>query len=962
MGTKIKDFEKPYSLTVVLWIVFFCYSTFAALFFQKLLLPMFPSFHGGSGLINADSLVFHTFAVSFAESVKLHGWSAWAIYSQGGVTGNAALLGVLYAIFGSNDPALVIPVNAAVHATSGVIIYAIGHLLFPGRIGVFSGCIAGILFVFFPSSLNWYAQVHKDGYTILGMLIIMYAWLTGIESTSRFKSAAMIICGTFLGILFELFVRPYNIKLLIASSICIFIFILIYQLTSKEMIQKKHLSICFFLVIMILSVTLLFIPKTGPEDRDLSLYDEEAGGAWSWKKSKLIPDKLEHQIEIIAKIRVHNIISSKNLNAKSLIDEYRMPDSVQSVITYAPRALGIALFAPFPKDWFGNFSILRLVGALETSIWYLIFPGLFILLYIKRPSLPIYVIIIQSFVFLIINGFTLPNVGTLYRIRYGYIFLLIILGIAGWLTLFNKKHWFPLQFGKELECSVIPHNTSICKDSIVKQSRVNITKAGIMVVACILLSNLLFFARDVLLARWFGLSSKLDIFFIAMIVPTFLVTTLSMPLGTTVISPFLSAKNSSFDKAMKYISNISTMIFFSMVILCILLYLSLFTNTLMPIISQGFSAEKAEQIKHMSALLMPIFLFSGFIILGNSTLNALGKYLMPSLAQSSVPIMAIFILLLWEKSIGIYALALGMIIGELTNLWIIYFLIKREGLSLVPVLRKGVLDNLKKSSKQLKELWSQYNPLVLSAMFISLAVLINNIMAATLESGSIAALNLGNKFVFFFTGVIGTGISTVMLPYFSSYFAGNRLIDMRRELSFFLFLSTVLTIAIGIFLFITIESIIRIAFQGGLFTNNDVRTVARIVEYGIIQLPFFAVNILFSRYATANQKNKLVMITSLCGLVANIGLNFLLIKHIGVAGIALASTLSILISALLFIVMGRRFNDIMWVDIVMITLTWMLFLTLILCFHYHSFTGIIISASTLLLIMLQHFRLFLAKS
>ena len=39
--------DESYSIKFILWIIFYCYATFAALIFQKLLLPMFPGFHGG---------------------------------------------------------------------------------------------------------------------------------------------------------------------------------------------------------------------------------------------------------------------------------------------------------------------------------------------------------------------------------------------------------------------------------------------------------------------------------------------------------------------------------------------------------------------------------------------------------------------------------------------------------------------------------------------------------------------------------------------------------------------------------------------------------------------------------------------------------------------------------------------------------------------------------------------------
>ena len=105
------------------------------------------------------------------------------------------LLAALYVIFG-NDPMVIIPVNAAVHATSGLFIFLMARLLWPGKVGTYSGIITASLFIVFPSALNWYAQIHKDGFAILGMLIIFYSWLKGIEDSSKVKSGLWIFLMT----------------------------------------------------------------------------------------------------------------------------------------------------------------------------------------------------------------------------------------------------------------------------------------------------------------------------------------------------------------------------------------------------------------------------------------------------------------------------------------------------------------------------------------------------------------------------------------------------------------------------------------------------------------------------------------------------------------------------------------------------------------------------------------------
>ena len=92
----MKKINHSYSITFILWIVFYCYSTFAALVFQKLVLPLSPGFHGGFGLIGGgDSMLFHEVARKMAMAINTYGWSQWKLFPIEGATGNVSLLAVL---------------------------------------------------------------------------------------------------------------------------------------------------------------------------------------------------------------------------------------------------------------------------------------------------------------------------------------------------------------------------------------------------------------------------------------------------------------------------------------------------------------------------------------------------------------------------------------------------------------------------------------------------------------------------------------------------------------------------------------------------------------------------------------------------------------------------------------------------------------------------------------------------
>jgi len=911
-------------------------------------------------LIGADSVFFHNVAVKLADAIRTHGWSQWALRPAEGATGNVSILAALYAIFG-NDPSLIIPLNAAVHASSGLLVFLIARLLWPGRVGVYSGLITATLFIMFPSALNWYAQVHKDGFAILGMLIIFYSWLKGAQHSALSRRLLWIVLGTFAGVVLVAFVRPYNIKLLMMSGGVLCLVVWVHLVLGKRIIKALSLTGLFCIFIVVFLIINSYMPKIDPiekKDELIGLFKGQ-GIEWNWKRSKAIPLTVDQLFENTTLIRVTNIYHVRLVKAQSAIDEDARPDNIWSAIAYLPRAALIALFAPFPDKWFESISVIRLVSVAETAIWYLLVPGVFLAFWYRR-SLQLFLMALNALVFLTILGFANPIVGTLYRFRYVYLFVLMLIGVMGWMELVRRRYgekFKNFKFRRNDEDFRTERGDPLSEADPLN-SRSTIITAGFAVIVFTLLSNVLLVARDVVLARWFGLSNELDAFFVAMIVPMFLVTVLSIPVGTVMIPPLMSSfRDESGKRTQQLITLCSTTIFCTMFFLSLLLYV--FGRYYLPGIGWGFSGEKIVLSQRILVIVLPILFFSGFVILGNCILNARQKFALPALAQAVVPVIAILALFAAAKQIGIYAMAAGMLLGQLVNLFIVDHYVKKEGYTIFPRIRPSAIKELyRRSSKELKNLLSQYAPLVFAALFVSLALPVNNAIAASLAPGSVSAFNLGMKFIIFFTGLIGTGISTVMLPHFSSYFARNRVVDAKKELSFFLFLATVIPIPITVVIYLLTGPMVNLIFGGGLFTVKDIGTVARIMEYGIIQLPFFCTNMLLVKFANAKKKNALITITSLSGLIVNILLNLVFIGKMGVAGIALASSLSVVFSTALFIVVGHRYSDISWVDATFTALTWLLYLTVLLYHHYNNVPGIIVTALFLVSTIVYHLMRF----
>lgn len=942
----------------VLWVVFFCYAICTALLFQKVVLPLIPSLHAGHGLMTNDAAYFDSVASAVAEQIRLHGWSSWQIYPANGARGNVAVLGALYALFG-HDPTLIIPVNAAIHALGGLLIFLLARALSDKpSVGIYAGVIAASLFVMFPSALTWYGQNHKDGYAIAGSLLILLTWVRAVMETHTIRSWLALSLIHFLGVVLIGMVRPYNLIVLFAATIGAIGFISCIFLWQRQFKRVATLVIFF----MICTITLAMGIKAASVMSVGSKYESITAGIgqlgftyenwkgsddWEWREGSFLHGSVEKCIEIAARTRAGLIHYGLSVNAKSMIDEGIQPRSVAEVIFYLPRALQIALLAPFPSSWLANTSMPRLVATGEMFIYYLSLPGLLLLLYYNRKPGVLLVLYFACF-FLLAYGFTQANLGTLYRYRYGYLIAVLMLGVLGWsmwlektgrwhrlVCLLKKDKQDAFRYPERIETGQQP-------------GRKKAVGTGCWVIGLTFLSYLGFFLRDMMMAKTFGLGASLDYFFIALLIPMFIVNVLCMPLGAAFVPIYLDVgERVSWPAAKIMVPDLSLWITGCLLIFCLFLYL--LGPYLIPLFYFKTTSPDIGKLTGLLDIALPILLFSGIVILGNSVLNAHGRAVLTSTAQMIVPIMAIFALLMFGKLYGVKVVMLGMVVGQFLNFLILQFFLKQDNVSLLPNLKSPNLTGF-------HPLMLQYAPLVVSALFVSLVSPVATLLAISLPEGSVSALNLGTKVVLFITGLLNAAISTVMLPYFSSLVAKNYMMTVRRELSFFLLVATFISVPTSVVLYVLSDPVIGLFFSGGTIDAASTDMVARVMRYALVQLPFFICNALLIRFATATRHVMSIMVVAIVGLLVNITVSMLLMNHMGAPGIALGGSVSVLVSTVLLVIVLVGYFHIRWFDAVIMLLNWLLFITLLVSVHFRSTPSIYVIVSSYLILTIGCFN------
>jgi len=922
---------------IFLWAVFFSYATCMALLFQNFVIPnLFPD--GSGKLLPNDAIYFDIQAWALAEEIKSNGWGQWRLFVTNEATGNTGILAALYTVFG-HDVSVIVPINAALHALGGTLIFIIANSLASNKaIGLYAGVFSGTLFVIFPSALSWYGQVHKDSYAIVGTFVILLIWIQLIKAPLDYKKWALCLIGTCVSIMLIGMVRPYGLTLLFAVSIGAGLMTIInITLRYNRLVALKQAILVLLVLLLILMSINISRDYSVKVERKLDpsaaeLIDASTLRTWRWENSEWLPQKLEQYIAGAASTRFSIIKHDHKFKAGSTVDEDIAPQNVTEVIAHLPRAIQVAIFAPFPSMWFESRSIIKLLTTGEMLMYYIcIFGGIFLVKYNRKPE----VLITAYFAvaFLTILGFTMANLGTLYRVRYAYFFIMLMLGVLGWITFLVEKRILgkiTRLFLSKPEVNLNQLRLADDENVPTFSGRKQIITSAAYVMVLTLIGFIGFFYRDILMAHIFGLGMDLDSFFVAIVIPMTVVTILCIPLGaafTTTFVNFVATREKVVVEEL--ISSVSAATIIMLFIICISILL-LMPSILPHLIGDGHSIEYRAQIERHVMLSLSILFFSGPVILGNAVLNGLGKAVMTTTAQIIVPIIAILTVLLYGRVLGVQAVILGMVLGQILNLIALEIQMKRHGYSLKPNFSKWL-------TIPSNDIRTQYLPLVASAFFVSVSLLVSTLLAISLPSGAVSAFNLGNKMVLLVTGILGAAISTVILPYFSMLIAQHSWLKAKQELSSLLLLLTFLLIPFTVGVFVFSEQIIAIVFEG--IADSEIVKITSVMRYAVIQIPFFACNILLLKFATATRQVNKVLFTAAIGLLINIGLSLFLMEKMGVQGIVLGASISIAVSTVILVVMLMVNKHIAALSMLVLMLSWFLFVTLLANIYFESVAG-----------------------
>ncbi|HEY1108967.1 MAG TPA: lipid II flippase MurJ, partial [Opitutaceae bacterium] len=191
--------------------------------------------------------------------------------------------------------------------------------------------------------------------------------------------------------------------------------------------------------------------------------------------------------------------------------------------------------------------------------------------------------------------------------------------------------------------------------------------------------------------------------------------------------------------------------------------------------------------------------------------------------------------------------------------------------------------------------------LMVPTLFGSAIYLVNmsvsRVIGLSLNDSAVVLLNLATRLMELPIGVFAIAVSTVIFPLISKYAGEGKWDALAATYHKGLRLILVINVPAAAGLVALALPIVRLLFVRGEFTEGDAVMMQPVLIVSGLGLPFFAyVNIMLRAYY-AQRDTKTPVVAAFISFVVNIALSFALMRPFGTMGLALASTLAVVMQA-----------------------------------------------------------------
>lgn len=358
----------------------------------------------------------------------------------------------------------------------------------------------------------------------------------------------------------------------------------------------------------------------------------------------------------------------------------------------------------------------------------------------------------------------------------------------------------------------------------------NLLRTLVTVSGMTLLSRILGFVRDFVIARSFGAGPLTDAFFVAFRLPNLLRRLFAEGAFSQAFVPILAEYRTrqGDTETKRLVDHVASVLFLSLIVVTALGMLA--SPLLITLFAPGFTADadKFQLTVQLTRITFPYILFMSLVALAAGILNTWNRFSLPAftpvLLNLSFIGMALFAAPWFDPPI----LVLG---------WAVFLGGALQLAIQIPALAKiGMLPRFAPAWRDpgVQRILTLMGPAVLGVSVSQISLLINTIFASFLPSGSVSWLYYADRLMEFPAGLLGAALGTILLPSLARTHASGNAPEFSALLDWGLRLTLMLTLPASLALAVLAVPLLATLFQHGAFTAADVlQTRQALVAYSI---------------------------------------------------------------------------------------------------------------------------------
>ncbi|MBE6834741.1 MAG: murein biosynthesis integral membrane protein MurJ [Ruminococcaceae bacterium] len=422
-------------------------------------------------------------------------------------------------------------------------------------------------------------------------------------------------------------------------------------------------------------------------------------------------------------------------------------------------------------------------------------------------------------------------------------------------------------------------------------------RGTIIVIIIGILAKLAAFLSETILAAYLGTNYKSDAYYMVSSIQQVVYPMLSVGIWK-VFLPLYKEKitHNLKDDAFKLTNKVIT--FFSLVSIAVVAVIMIFTAPVVSIVAPGFEGETRELCISLVRISAPMYIFITASAVYASVLQCHDKFLGSQIREVASHIPTILAAIFCYRRFGMNAMATALVIGGAVRL-VIELPFVDWGYKYRP--------DLKLRNKDFVIVLKRLPSALISEGVTQLNTLIDRAMASTLPEGTISGLNYGHRLMNVFSGLLSTAIATALYPQMIELIALKKEKELSKLMVKIINIFCVLMIPVTLACVLFRVEIVSAAFERGSFDENSTALTSSVFALYSLGILFIACNTIITNLFYGYGNTKTPMYISIANLIINVILNFILIKVWGVNGLALATSLSAIITFFVRIIAAGKY-------------------------------------------------------